>query len=77
MHILHIVKIVQQVSQCLVCYIHSSLNVSTQNTGKERENSYRKLKRSPAEKEHTNTRKLTQNVLTITDVFLNHKSKYM
>ena len=50
------------------------LQERTQSMGKERENSYRKMKRSP-EKTHTNTSKLIQNISTITDVFLNQKSK--
>ena len=41
-----------------------------QNKGKERENSYWKLKRSLEER---HTQKLIQNILTVTDIFLNQK----
>jgi hypothetical protein len=46
----------------------------TQNMGKERENSCRKLEIFRG-KAHTNTRKLIQNMSMVTDVFLNQKSK--
>ena len=41
--------------------------------GKERENSYQKLKRSPEERHTQKQYELIQNILTITDVFLNQK----
>ena len=44
----------------------------TQKMGKERETSYRKMKRSPEER-HTNTLKLISDISTITDVFLDQK----
>ena len=42
----------------------------TQNMGKERENSYQKIKRSPEER---HTQKLIRNILIFSDVFLNQK----
>ena len=44
----------------------------TQNKGKERENSYQKLKKTIG-KAHANTWKLNQNISTVTAVFLNQK----
>ena len=41
--------------------------------GKERENSYQKLKRSPEERHTQKQYELIQNILTITDVFLNQE----
>ena len=54
-----------------VTYALNSLG-KTQNMGKERENVYWKKEISGG-KAHTNTRKLVQNILMVTDVFLNQK----
>ena len=45
----------------------------TQNKGKEMEKLVPKIEEISNGKAHTNTRELIQNILTVTDVFLNQK----
>ena len=47
--------------------------ILTQNKGKESEKKLPKIEEISRGKVHTNTQKLIQNILTVTDVFLNQK----
>jgi hypothetical protein len=66
-------KIVDTFNNYRPCGKESTEVRTTQNKGKERENSYQKFEEITIDKAHANTRKHNRSISTVTAVFLNQK----